>query len=45
MTLPQRGWVNGRRAVRAREPDEFYYYMRRKITYGVDPLTGRPANL
>ncbi len=38
-------WVNGRRAVRAREPDKFYYYMRKKITHGVDPLTGKPANL
>jgi len=38
-------WVNGRRAVRAREPDKFYYYMRRKVTYGVDPLTGNAANL
>jgi len=38
-------WINGRRAVRAREPDKFYYYMRRKVVYGVDPLTGKPANL
>ncbi len=38
-------WVNGRRAVRAREPDEFYYYMRRKVTRGTDPLTGKVADL
>ena len=38
-------WVDGRRAVRAREPDKLYYYMRRKITHGTDPLTGEPANL
>ena len=38
-------WVNGRRAIRAREPDKFYYYMQKKITYEVDPLTGKPANL
>lgn len=37
-------WVNGRRAVRAREPDKFYYYMRRKVTHGIDPLTAKPAN-
>jgi hypothetical protein len=38
-------WVNGRRAVRAREPDKLYYYMRRKIATGIDPLTGRKADL
>ena len=38
-------WVNGRRAVRAREPDKFYYYMRRKISYGIDLQTGKPADL
>jgi hypothetical protein len=38
-------WVNGRRATRAREPDQFYYYMQRKVAHGVDPLTGQPANL
>ncbi len=38
-------WVNGRRAVRAREPDKFYYYMRRKVARGIDPLTGKPADL
>jgi len=38
-------WVDGRRAVRAREPDKFYYYMRRKVTQDIDPLTGKPADL
>lgn len=38
-------WVNGRRAVRARSPNKFYYYMRRKVSDGLDPLTGQPANL
>ncbi|HID23277.1 MAG TPA: hypothetical protein EYP14_12860, partial [Planctomycetaceae bacterium] len=38
-------WINGRRAVRAREPDRFYYYMRGKVAYGIDPLTGKRANL
>ncbi len=38
-------WVDGRRAVRAREPDKFYYYMHRKVTHGIDPVTGKPASL
>ncbi len=38
-------WVNGRRAIRAREPNQFYHYMARKVTYGIDPLTGKPADL
>lgn len=38
-------WVNGRRAVRARDPNEFYHYMRRRVVSGIDPLTGRPADL
>ena len=38
-------WVNGRRAVRARSPNKFYFYTRRKVTHGIDPLTGKPANL
>jgi len=38
-------WVNGRRAVRARSPNEFYYYAAGPMGYGVDPGTGEPANL
>ena len=38
-------WIDGRRAVRAREPNRFYYYMRRKVAHGVDPLTGESADL
>ena len=38
-------WVNGERAVRARTPNEFYYYMVRKVGQGIDPLTGQPADL
>ena len=38
-------FVNGRRATRARSPNTFYYYMLRKVTYGVDPLTGQRADL
>jgi hypothetical protein len=37
-------YVNGRRATRARLPklsdQKFYYYMRGKYSYGIDPLTG-----
>lgn len=37
--------VNGRRAVRARSPNQFYFYMQAPAPYGVDPLTGKPADL
>jgi len=37
--------INGRRAVRARSPNEFYYYIRKRIEMGVDPLTGKETNL
>jgi hypothetical protein len=38
-------WVNGKRAVRARSPNAFYYYMAKKAPYGLDPATGQPADL
>jgi len=38
-------YVNGRRAVRARTPNRLYHYMLRKAPYGIDPLTGKMANL
>ena len=38
-------WVNGRRAVRARSPNQFYYYTLAKVENGIDPLTGQPADL
>lgn len=38
-------WINGRRAVRARTPNEFYSYMVGKANYGIDPDTGKPGNL
>jgi hypothetical protein len=38
-------WVNGERATRARTPNRFYYYMTRKVGQGIDPLTGKQANL
>ncbi len=38
-------YINGRRAVRARSPNRFYYYMLAPVAYGVDPLTGRLADL
>ena len=38
-------FVNGRRAVRARSPNKFYFYTRRKVAHGIDPLTGKPADL
>ncbi len=38
-------FVNGVRAVRARTPNAFYFYMQRKVEEGIDPLTGQKANL
>ena len=38
-------WVNGLRATRARSPNDFYFYMAGKVSHGVDPLTGQPADL
>jgi len=35
-------WVNGRRAVRARMPNKFYFYTARKKEYTLDPATGQP---
>ncbi len=38
-------YVNGQRAIRARSPNKFYYYMLRKVERGIDPLTGKDADL
>lgn len=38
-------WINGRRATRARSPNRFYHHMLRKVERGIDPLTGREADL
>jgi len=38
-------WVNGQRATRARSPNKFYYYMTRKVAQGLDPATGKVADL
>jgi len=35
-------YVNGRRVVRCREPNEFYYYTERTVDYAHDPETGKP---
>ena len=34
-------YVNGRRAIRARSPNQFYYYMRSAVPAAVDPATGK----
>lgn len=34
-------WVNGRRAVRARSPNKFYYYVRKKVDRFIDSATGQ----
>ena len=38
-------WVNGQRAVRARTPNKFYYYVAAKVNRGTDPATGQMADL
>jgi len=38
-------YVNGRRAVRARTPNEFYLYVRGKVEAAIDPATGKMANM
>lgn len=38
-------WVDGRRAVRARGPNEFYHYILSAPTSGPDPETGQPGDL
>jgi hypothetical protein len=38
-------WVNGRRAIRARTPNQFYFHIQSKVAGGIDPQTGKPANL
>ena len=38
-------FVNGQRATRARSPNKFYFYMAKKTGYGIDPLTGKTADL
>ena len=34
-------WVNGRRAIRARSPNKFYYYALHAVDYANDPATGK----
>ena len=38
-------FVNGRRATRARSPNEFYYYIQNRVGEGTDPATGRTVDL
>jgi hypothetical protein len=38
-------WIDGRRATRARSPNRFYHHMLRRIETGIDPLTGKEADL
>ena len=38
-------YVNGRRATRARSPNEFYYYVAGQVGTEVDPSTGKAADL
>ena len=34
-------FVNGRRAIRSRTPNQFYHYMRKRVAHCVDPATGQ----
>ena len=38
-------WVNGRRATRARTPNQYWLYVRKAFGYGFDPVTGQPLDL
>ena len=38
-------WVGGVRAQRARLPKRFYFFMQAKVPYGIDPVTGKEAQL
>ncbi len=38
-------YVNGSWATRARSPNKYYYYVKRKVTHAIDPATGKPANM
>lgn len=38
-------WINGQRATRARTPNQFYFHIKSKVATGIDPITGKPANL
>ena len=38
-------WVNGQRAIRARSPNQFYFYIQRALKRGLDSVTGKEADL
>jgi hypothetical protein len=38
-------FVGGRRAVRARSPNRFYFHMAGKVIRGIDPATGQEADM
>ena len=38
-------WVNGRRAIRAKSPNEGYFYMRRPLSLEKNPLNGNAEDL
>jgi hypothetical protein len=38
-------YVDGRRATRARTPNKFYYHMLGRVDRGIDPATGKDADL
>ncbi|MBI4581181.1 MAG: right-handed parallel beta-helix repeat-containing protein, partial [Planctomycetes bacterium] len=38
-------FINGRRAVRARSPNQWYHYILDRVDYGPEPGRGKPADL
>ncbi len=38
-------FVNGRRAIRASNPNKFYLHMQERVEHGIDPVTGQEADL
>ncbi|HAK95378.1 MAG TPA: hypothetical protein DCM87_10330 [Planctomycetes bacterium] len=38
-------WVNGKRATRARSPNEFYFHVQGAVDRGIDPATGKEGDL
>ena len=38
-------YVNGRRATRARTPNQWYFYVQQRVESGIDPATGGKADL
>lgn len=38
-------FINDRRAIRARTPNQWYYYTYERVDYAIDPATGKPEDM